>query len=618
MKKLFKKILIIGIAASVALSIAGVFAFADTPTGGADEGGSASAVSKSEGSFEVTGYEIRNVGSSTQPSSLSKGGRADITLHMKYNSPAGSFDINTIDVARLVDSFSGGKAAVDKASATTVGSFAFDVLVTNLQYKGTGKSLKLMVSNNDTYQNIEVPISECKEYTEPADEPYTPSEPDPIPAPKVIMSRNELASDVKAGDELTLNISVTNIGKATINQPIISFTPSDCLLVTSSESAYQMKSIGVGKTETAQVKIRVLKPVTSANQYLDAKLEYTYYNRVSTVDGEASARINIPAKVKTTDNDESDDETANPVPNIIISKFSYGNSSVAAGSKFNLSFRFLNTSSKIAVENMVVTVEGGEGLTISGSSNTFFFDKLEAKGSQTVSLPMKASNTLTDGAQNVSVNFKYEYLDQKKRTPAAADIKISVPVYQPDRFDISEPVLPEYITEGEEIALTMNYVNKSKTMISNVEAIVEGEVQTQNAAQMIGNLEAGKNGTIAFAITPLSAGENSFTVTVNYEDGNGELKSRVFPVTMQVEEMIPYDPGMEEPGFEEPTDEGGFPWWIIVITVIAAGIGVLLVLKKRKKANAVKKEQELWDSWDDEMNENTAKESSESKGNKEE
>ena len=42
---------------------------------------------------------------------------------------------------------------------------------------------------------------------------------------------------------------------------------------------------------------------------------------------------------------------------------------------------------------MVVTVTGGEGLTINGSSNTFFYDKVKAGASKTVTVPMKVANT---------------------------------------------------------------------------------------------------------------------------------------------------------------------------------------------------------------------------------
>ena len=416
------------------------------------------------------------------------------------------------------------------------------------------------------------------------------------------MTRNELAGDVKAGDELMLTVSVKNIGRATINNPILSFTPSDSLLVTSNDSALQLNSIGVGRTETRQIKVRVLDPVASVNQYLDAKLEFTYYNNVTTTVGEASARIGIPAKVKKKNEDTTDDTTASPLPNIIVSRFNYGGGSVAAGSKFNLSFKFRNTSSTVDAENMVVTVTGGEGLTINGSSNTFFYDKVKAGASKTVTVPMKVSNTTADTAQDVSINFKYEYLDHKKRTSASSDVKISVPLYQPDRFEVYKPVVPDYVEEGQEVAVTMNYINKSKTIMSNVEAVVDGDVSTQTQVQTIGNVDAGKNGTIAFALTPNGSGEVDFTITVNYEDANGETKTRVFPVTMDVQAAAPDDPGMDDPGMDDPgEDSGGFPWWIVIAAVVVVGIAALIILKKRKKAKAAKKEQELWDSWDDEI-----------------
>lgn len=580
-------------------------AFAAT-TGGGGASGTPTTPTKELGDFEVTGYVIKIAGVDKEINSITKGSEVDITLKMKYN---GTFDSSLsaeqLDVTRRVDSFSGG--VINKGETVqTSGSgenFAFQVIVRSLTYKGTGQTLKVMVKKGaNEYQNIDVPISECKEYTEPKVEPTPKPTPEAIPAPKVIVTRNELAGDVKAGDELMLTVSVKNIGRATINNPILSFTPSDSLLVTSNDSALQLNSIGVGRTETRQIKVRVLDPVASVNQYLDAKLEFTYYNNVTTTVGEASARIGIPAKVKKKNEDTTDDTTASPLPNIIVSRFNYGGGSVAAGSKFNLSFKFRNTSSTVDAENMVVTVTGGEGLTINGSSNTFFYDKVKAGASKTVTVPMKVSNTTADTAQDVSINFKYEYLDHKKRTSASSDVKISVPLYQPDRFEVYKPVVPDYVEEGQEVAVTMNYINKSKTIMSNVEAVVDGDVSTQTQVQTIGNVDAGKNGTIAFALTPNNAGEVDFTITVNYEDANGESRTRVFPVTMDVQAAAPYDPGTDDPGMDDPgEDSGGFPWWIVIAAVVVVGIATLIILKKRKKAKAAKKEQELWDSWDDEI-----------------
>ena len=592
MRKYLKQGFVLCMALMLALGAMSA-AFAGTPTTG-----------EAKGNFEVTGYEVFSTKTNVVTSYIAKGSQVDIRVTMKYNGTSSTEQsADKLDVTRLVDSFNGGTISDTKVTSQSGQTFAFETMIRGLTYKGSGNSLKIMVKNGvNEYQNIEVPISECKEYTEPTVEPTPAPTPDPIPTPKVIVTRNELSGDVKAGDELMLTVSVKNIGRTTINNPILSFTPSESLLVVGKDSAVQMNSIGVGRTETAQVKVRALDPVASVNQYLDAKLEFTYYNNVSTTAGEASARIGIPAKVKKKTEETTDETTASPLPNIIVSRFHYGGGSVAAGSKFNLAFKFRNTSSTVDVENMVITVTGGEGLTINGSSNTFFYDKVKAGASKTVTVPMKVANTTVDTAQDVSINFKYEYLDHKKRTSASSDVKISVPLYQPDRFEISNPVVPDYVEAGQEVAVTMNYINKSKVIMSNVEAVVDGDVSTQTPIQTIGNVDAGKNGTIAFALTPNSTGEVDFAITVNYEDANGESRTRIFPVTMNVQEAAPYDPGTDDPGMDDPGEEtGGFPWWIVIVAVAAIGIAALIVLKKRKKAKAAKKEQELWDSWDDEM-----------------
>lgn len=553
--------------------------------------------------FEVTGYTItrlngKDISNTSRIYTITKGDVVDIDVTIKYNSTASTPGDN-LEVSRRVDSFSGGKASIEKID-NKQGEYIINA--TGLKYKGVDQKLVLMVQNGNKYDDIVVPISEAKVYTEPDYTPSEPSTPDPIPAPKAIISRNQLSHDIKPGETMTLNITVKNVGKAVMQNPIITLTPSDALTVVGGTTAFQLNNINIGKDVTIAVQVRALKTIQSATQYIDAEVEYDYYNRVSTTSGSAKGRITIPAKLSGAAG-EQDDETTSPIPNIIVTKFNYGGQSVAAGSNFNFSFKFKNTSSELSIDNIVVTVDGGENLLLNGTSNSFFFDKIKAGHSQVVKVPMKALKTVTGNAQSVSINFKYEYVDHKKRTQATSDIKLSVPVYQPDRFEISKPVVPEYITEGDEISITLNYVNKSKTDIANVEASLEGNVQSASPLQTVGNLEPGKSGTIAFAVTAAAAGESTFDIKVSYEDGNGDSKERIFPVTMDVQAMQPIDPGMDDPGMDNPdAEEGGFNWWIVAAVAVVLGIVTSVILKKRKKAKAAKKEQELWDSWDDELN----------------
>ena len=104
--------------------------------------------------------------------------------------------------------------------------------------------------------------------------------------------------------------------------------------------------------------------------------------------------------------DNSVEQIAGPVPNIIITNFTYGDGSVAVGSTFNLGFTFQNMG-KVAVSNMVVTVDGGESFAIAGGTNTFYVDALWGGYAMTQSVPMQALASAKSGAQSVTVNFRY-------------------------------------------------------------------------------------------------------------------------------------------------------------------------------------------------------------------
>jgi hypothetical protein len=131
---------------------------------------------------------------------------------------------------------------------------------------------------------------------------------------------------------------------------------------------------------------------------------------------------------------------------------------------------------------------------------------------------MKVQSDVKNGAKPVNVSFKYEYVDNNKRIPVSSQMQITVPVYQPDRFEITYPAVPVMVYTGEETSVTMNYVNKSKTSILNVEAVLEGNVETYTPVQNLGNMEPGKSGTVAFAVTAWEAGQAEFTIKFTYED----------------------------------------------------------------------------------------------------
>ncbi|TPF94143.1 COG1361 S-layer family protein [Bifidobacterium sp. UTBIF-78] len=307
-------------------------------------------------------------------------------------------------------------------------------------------------------------------------------------------------------------------------------------------------------------------------------------------DGNASAQ---------TSDGGGDTPVAGPVPNIIVTNFTYGGDSVAAGSKFDLAFTFQNMG-QVAVSNMVVTVDGGESFAIAGGTNTFYVDALWAGYSLTQSLPMQAVSSAKSGAQPITVSFRYEYVDSGSRSSNQSDIKISVPVSQPDRFEISEPALPDQAFAGEETTVTMEYVNKGKGDISNVEATMEGEgFDATMKTQYVGNVASGATGSIGYAFTPQSSGELDAKLKITYEDSDGQTKTKEFPVKLAVSEQMPVTDPTMDPAMNQTVDQG-LPWWVwVVAVVVAAGVIVaIVVLVRRRRSKKAKDDIDgEWDDW---------------------
>lgn len=412
-----------------------------------------------------------------------------------------------------------------------------------------------------------------------------------IPQPVVLVTRSGMDRPINPGETVSLTLTFQNAGSTKLISPVASVTPSDSLVVMNDTSTFLLPDIGPGENAAILVKVKASKDLSSATQSLSTELKYSYDNGETITQATATDRINLSANV-TSKSDQS-------VPNLVIRSFSYGGESVAAGTKFPLDFSFENTGAA-KVENVVVTIDGGESFAMDGSTNTYFYRSLAAGGTQTQQVPMRVVPTGKSGAQSISVSFKYEYNDGEKRTQATSDIKLSIPVYQPDRFQINEPTVPEYGTVGEEIEVILAYVNKGKDDIANLEATVVGEdVDTPARTQYLGNVTAGANGNVGFAISPNKAGEINVVLKITYENADQQLQTREFPIKLTAEEYVP--PVDDGGDFAEDGNGISIPWLPILLAAGAAAavIVVVVVVRKKKASQLPAVDSESWDDWDD-------------------
>ena len=495
-----------------------------------------------------------------------------------------------IDVSRIVDSFNGGNIVSVTVESQGSEPLRFRVVVTGCVYSGNAQSFGLLVGYKNVtgdYEKINVNVYECVPYAAPSAsaQPTLQS-----PAPVFQISRSDIDKPIEAGETRTLTLSFYNVGPGTAVNAAASLTPSDAFQLLENSSSFALGSIMAGKSVQIAVKLKALKDIPATPQSLGVELKYGYYSGETLSQGSASDKLSLPANSNAVD----PNAPTGPVPNIIIKQYGYGEAQVAAGSVFTLNMELLNTGKK-KVENIVMSLETGEGLSISTSSNTFFYQEMGSGETRGEAVGMQALPNAKTGSVQITVNFKYEYMDNNKRTQATFSEKIAIPVYQPDRFEIAAPSLPESVNAGEELSLSLPYINKGKSDVYNVQAELKGEVEAPIKLQNLGNFEPGKNGTVNFILTPAEEGSLECAVELRYEDAAGALKSKEIPIKLTVvQAALEEDTSGIEAEMPSENSGGAIWYWAIGGGLVLGATGAVLLHLRKKRASARKKKYQ-WD-----------------------
>lgn len=402
-------------------------------------------------------------------------------------------------------------------------------------------------------------------------------------APIVQIGRHSQPKAIAKGETQTVSIWIRNLSGADLKSVLATVTPSSDLMIADNSSTYLIGTVLSGGTVVFDVRVKAAGDIASISQALDISLKYNYMQGRTTVQGSTDETVPLSAIVTPgTDGNQ----IAASTPNIIISNYAYGGTQVTAGTAFDLTLEFKNTSVSKRVENIVMTLDTGTALAITSSSNSFHFPRMNAGAvlSQTVNL--QALPDAPSAPATIGVHFSYEYLDNDSRQNVTVDQAISLPVYQLDRFELTQDNASIEAWQFEESYLTLSYFNKGKSTVYNVAAELIGDIGAASRVQNVGNIEAGKSGTIDFLITPEVAGQNECTLVVTYEDDAMQVLQKEFPFQVFVNEMyVPEEPVMDDPSMMEP-EQSGPSLWIILLAAAAAVVIVVIVLRRRKKKKA--------------------------------
>lgn len=288
--------------------------------------------------------------------------------------------------------------------------------------------------------------------------------------------------------------------------------------------------------------------------------------------------------------EDKDAENAR-TPNLVVRQSSYGGSSVDAGSEFILSATVYATDGSESLSDVLVSLTMTEGVALSGGSLSVYLGTMAPHTTKDVSFAVKPNASFTGGVATITFNLSGTGADSG--TAVSGTSAVSVPINQPDRFEITGTEVSDTIYVGQGGSITVNFVNKGRNPVANLEASISGtNLGADMPRQYFGNLNAGTENSIDFDLYPEQPGPMEGTITLSYEGPDGKVKTLTKDFASTAVEMENfYDPGFVDEGMmPEEQPSAGLPLWgiaLIAAAVIAAAVAVVLLVRKRRKAKAL-------------------------------
>ena len=261
-----------------------------------------------------------------------------------------------------------------------------------------------------------------------------------------------------------------------------------------------------------------------------------------------------------------------------------------AGNECTLTLDLLSTSGDEALTDLLVTLALPEGVTLASGNSTAYIGSMATGSGTSVSFQLLTGANFTGGVATLGVSLSA--VGKDTGVAVSSSTNVTVPVMQPERFELTNLEAPETMYLGEEGYVSLTFVNKGKSSINNLSAEISGEnIANPGQSQYLGNIAAGTENSVDFNVKASNAGTLKGTITLSYEDDQGNVKTMTKDFSCDVQEMPNNNDGMDDfdPGIVEP-EKTGLPIWakaLIGVAVVAVIAGVVVFIRKKRKEKAL-------------------------------
>lgn len=198
---------------------------------------------------------------------------------------------------------------------------------------------------------------------------------------------------------------------------------------------------------------------------------------------------------------------------------------ISAGTPFDLSFSLKNTSRNIAVQNMVIKVDGGEKFRLQSGTDTLYVETLAPQASSSQTLSFNTPANTEPGSYPVTLSVSFEYYDKDAKLAGEASLSLSLPVGSVDRIRFNSLSVPMENYVGNDVSLSYSIINAGFTTLYNAEILVYDDTDTLLASKYVGTVEPSKEikGN-DISLNFMSAGDYNLRMVFQYEERNAEGK----------------------------------------------------------------------------------------------
>ncbi len=513
------------------------YKFSGSGSGGSGDSGNSSTPGENEKPKDaiVTYREIRDrYGRDVK--TVNYGGRYNVTIHVEVvgknnieNMPSAAISGGSFKVTDEPDS----RVLVDYSNSSLSNSTGYIVELRNVMYTGKGNStsVKMWYESGSTLGIHEFTVTfdeyRFNEYKAPSGGDTEEKDPAPLTPGIYVKTYNVMGLNGKqaeGGDKVTLEVVFENSSNEfDLENIIMTLDTGTDFYLENASNLFRKDIVRQGGTFKYKVDLKVKNNIQPQAHTVKFDFKYQYMSNNGTrVEGTSTETVAIPLK----EGEGGGDDGKNPlVPHVIISQYDYGNKSVTAGDTVTLSVSCLNTSNQYDIENIVMKITPSDALSIASSSNSFYIEKLAKNSAFTKSFDIQVKADALSKSHDVAISFDFQYIANGTRMTGKSEETIAIPVVQIDRFSIQKTEIPSQLWQGDEIPVSINLINKGKSVVSNVTIEFVTDDESIKESQYIGNVESGKEASGDFFVTAKQAGQMNGKFIVSYEDSNMNIKT---------------------------------------------------------------------------------------------